>query len=126
MSEEYNQLKSQLTREILKKQELTNKLTQLEDKIYERENDYFNESTYGNIVKGFENFSKNTLNNNKKRIVYTEDDHIFSLSSTQYIKELSKRQGHSMKEDYDDYGDSVEPPDANGVLTADERKRREK
>lgn len=126
MSEEYNQLKSQLTREILKKQELTNKLTQLEDKIYERENDYFNESTYGNIVKGFENFSKNTLNNNKKRIVYTEDDHIFSLSSTQYIKELSKRQGHSMKEDYDDYEDSVEPPDANGVLTADERKRREK
>ncbi|EGV64106.1 chromatin modification- protein eaf6 [Yamadazyma tenuis] len=113
--DEYTTLKTQLTKEILKKQELSNKLTKLEDLIYDRENEYFNESAYGNIVKGFENFSKNTSNNNKKRIIYTEEDHIFSLASTQYIKSLMKRQGQSLKEDYDDYEDGVEPPDANGV-----------
>lgn len=112
--DEYTELKNQLTKEILHKQELNARLTNLEDAIYEKENEYFNESTYGNIVKGFENFAKNTssASSNKKRIIYTDDDHIFSLSSTNYIKSLMKRQGNlpNAKDDFDDFEDAVEPP----------------
>lgn len=114
--DEYNELKSQLTKEILKKQELNNRLNKLEDLIYERENDYFDESLYGNIVKGFENFSKNTNISNKRKISYTDDDHIFSLSSSNYIRNLMKRQGEThydgqpLKDDFDDFEDSIEPP----------------
>lgn len=120
--ERYTQLKRQLTEQILKKQELDAKLLALEDSIYDKENDYFNESTYGSIVKGFENFTKtNTGGSNKKRIVHTDDDHIFSLSSANYVKTLMKRQGLSLlasKDDLDDYEDSVDPitaKESNGV-----------
>ena len=57
-SEKYVELKNKLIQQILKKQELTRKLTTLEDSIYQKEIDYFEESPLGNIVKGFENFSK--------------------------------------------------------------------
>ncbi|ABN65188.2 predicted protein, partial [Scheffersomyces stipitis CBS 6054] len=116
--DKYTEIKNQLTSSILRKQELTAKLNALEDSIYEKENEYFNDSTYGNIVKGFENFSKagGGGSSNKKRIQYTDDDHIFSLSSVNYIKTLNKRQGVTMNgvngNDLDDYEDSVEP--ANG------------
>lgn len=114
--DEYQELKSQLTKEILRKQELNNRLNKLEDLIYERENEYFNESLYGNIVKGFENFSKNTNTSNKRKIIYTDEDHIFSLASTNYIRNLMKRQGEThyqgqaLKDDFDDFEDGVEPP----------------
>lgn len=120
---EYTELKNQLIKEITKKQELTEKLNDLEDLIYDKESEYFNESQYGTIVKGFENFSKNT-NANKKKIVYTDEDHIFSLSSTQYIKNLMRRQGEPVKEDYDDYEDTVEVNEPESPGTP--RKRRDK
>lgn len=96
-SEKYVELKNKLIQQILKKQELTRKLTTLEDSIYQKEIDYFEESPLGNIVKGFENFSKTGGGGgaNKRKIVYSEDDHIFSLSSVNYIKSLMKRQGHT-------------------------------
>lgn len=116
--EQYTQLKNQLTQEILKKQELDAKLNQVEALIYEKENEYFNESTYGNIIKGFENFSKSSSSSgggsNKRKNLYTDDDHIFSLSSANFVRTLMKRQGLSMngpvsKDDFDDYEDSVDP-----------------
>lgn len=69
-------------------------------------------------MKGFENFSKNSSSSggssNKKKNLYTDDDHIFSLSSANFVKALMKRQGLSMngstsKDDFDDYEDSVDP-----------------
>lgn len=117
--EQYTNLKNELTKQILKKRELDAKLSDLEDLIYDKENDYFAESTYGNIVKGFDNFSKNSGgSSNKKRIQYTDEDHIFSLSSANYVKTLMKRQGISMgsgssKEDLDEYEDSVDPGNSN-------------
>ncbi|ODV80969.1 NuA4-domain-containing protein [Suhomyces tanzawaensis NRRL Y-17324] len=112
----YTKVKNQLTQQILKKQELSSKLTQLEDSIYEKESDYFNESAYGNIVKGFENFSKTSGggSSNKKRFQYSAEDHIFSLSSVNYIKTFVKRHGISFavnanKDDLDEYEDSVDP-----------------
>lgn len=120
--EKYTALKNQLTQQILKKQELDSKLSKLEDSIYDKENEYFNESIYGNIVKGFQNFTKtNTSGSNKRRITYTDSDHIFSLSSVNYIKTLMKRQGINANggrnEDLDDYEDSVDPNNGNANAT---------
>lgn len=126
--DKYAETKAKLTQQILKKQQLATKLNQLEDSIYEKESEYFNESTYGNIVKGFDSFSKTTGGggSNKRRFQYTDDDHIFSLSSINYIKSLAKRQGlngHGTRDDLDDYEDSIEPVVA-GVIQDTPRKRK--
>ncbi|KAL6453217.1 EAF6 Chromatin modification-related protein EAF6 [Candida maltosa Xu316] len=116
-TEKYDELRNKLIQHILKKQELSKKLTALEDSIYQKEIDYFEESPLGNIIKGFENISKTTgTSSSKRRVVFTEDDHIFSLSSVNYARSLLKRQGHTTngtKEDYDDFEDSVDPNTAN-------------
>ncbi|KAI5950399.1 EAF6 [Candida margitis] len=139
--EKYNELKKKLTQQILKKQEITNKLSKLEDTIYQKESDYFEESYSGNIVKGFENFSKSSGGGSggsgggsgtsgfRRKMVYTEDDHIFSLSSINFVKNMVKRHGPgyangsigngtassiiNSKDDFDDYEDSVDPTTAN-------------
>ncbi|KAG5417584.1 EAF6 [Candida metapsilosis] len=144
--EKYNDLKKKLTQQILKKQEIANKLAKLEDTIYQKESSYFEESYSGNIVKGFENFSKSSgggasatgggggsgASGFKRRIVYTEDDHIFSLSSISFVKNMVKRHGAgyaaaangalanatassiiNARDDFDDYEDSVDPTTAN-------------
>ncbi|CAK7895907.1 chromatin modification-related protein Eaf6p [[Candida] anglica] len=115
-AEQYNAVKARLTSQILRKQELDAKLSKLEDHIYEKEDEYFAESTFGNIVKGFENFTKtNTGGSNKKRIIYTDDDHIFSLSSANFVKNFSRKQGLNGKNDeMDEYEDSVEPTNGGG------------
>lgn len=109
--DQYTKLKNDLTRLILKKKEIDAKLAELEETIYEKETDYFNESTYGNIVKGFDNFSKGSSGgNNKRKLVITDEDHIFSMSSATFVKTLLKKQGTaSAATDLDDYEDSVEP-----------------
>lgn len=112
-ADKYGKLKDDLVKDILKKQELEKKLQELEDSIYEKENDYFNESVYGNIIKGFENFSKASGSTHKKRLQYTDDDHIFSMSSTNYIKQLMKKQGVTNgSADFDDYEDVVKPKES--------------
>lgn len=109
----YTQLKNELTKKIVKKQEIEAQLLALEESIYDKENDYFNESTYGNIVKGFDNFSKSSSGgSNKRKIMYTDDDHIFSMSSATFVKTLMKREG-TAGPDLDDYEDSVEPVSAS-------------
>ncbi|KAM9929777.1 hypothetical protein OXX59_000977 [Metschnikowia pulcherrima] len=113
--DQYTKLKNDLTRSILRKKEIDSKLAELEDTIYEKETDYFNESTYGNIVKGFDNFAKNSSGgSNKRRLVITDEDHIFSMSSATFVKSLQKKQGTvSTTTDLDDYEDSVEPANGN-------------
>lgn len=151
--DKYNDLKKKLIQQILKKQEIGNKLSKLEDTIYQKESDYFESSYSGNIVKGFENFAKSGgggasgvsgggggggsgTSGFKRRIVYTEDDHIFSLSSISFVKNMVKRHGANYaaattvvgngslsngsassiinsKDDFDDYEDSIDPTTAN-------------
>lgn len=114
--DQYTKLKNDLTRQILKKNEIDTKLLELEDQIYEKELEYFNESTYGNIVKGFDNFAKiSSGGSSKRKLVYNDEDHIFSLSSGTHVKTLMKKQGlASGVPDLDDYEDSVEPVAATG------------
>lgn len=109
--DQYTKLKNELTQLILRKQELDAQLAALEDSIYDKESDYFNESTYGNIVKGFDSFAKLSAGgSNKRKMIYTDDDHIFSLSSSTFVKTLMKREGMSTgAPDLDDYEDSVDP-----------------
>ncbi|GEQ67666.1 hypothetical protein JCM33374_g1331 [Metschnikowia sp. JCM 33374] len=116
----YTKLKNDLTRSILKKKEIDAKLAELEESIYEKETEYFNDSTYGNIVKGFDNFAKGSSGgSNKRKLVITDEDHIFSMSSATFVKALSKKQGTaSGTTDLDDYEDSVEPGNAT-VVTKD-------
>ena len=130
--DKYTEMKNQLTQQIIKKQELTKKLNVLEESIYEKEKEYFNESTYGNIVKGFENFFKSSGGGSlhKKRFQYTDEDHIFSLSSVNYVKTIMKRQGYvnggtsvpvpQSKDDFDDYEDSIEPVGTGAPTTKTE------
>ncbi|SGZ47882.1 CIC11C00000005269 [Sungouiella intermedia] len=132
--DQYTQLKNELTKLILKKQELDAQLLALEEAIYDKENDYFNESTYGNIVKGFDNFAKSSSGgSNKRKMIYTDDDHIFSLSSSTFVKTLMKREGvNTGAPDLDDYEDSVDPvsgpttagTESNGGTPARKRKSR--
>lgn len=56
--EQYNSVKQKLTAQILRKQLIDAKLTELEERIYDKETGYFQESSFGNIVKGFDNFGK--------------------------------------------------------------------
>jgi chromatin modification-related protein EAF6 len=119
-AEQYNAVKARLIQQIVRKQELDDKLSALEDAIYEKENEYFAESAYGNIVKGFDNFTRaSTGGSHKKRIHYTDEDHIFSLSSATFAKLFARKQGVSAKGDeLDEYEDSVEPNGAaNGAAS---------
>lgn len=107
----YTKLKDELVKLIVKKNEIDAQLAALEEEIYDKELDYFNESTYGNIVKGFENFGKMSLgSSNKRKLVFNDEDHIFSMSSATFVKSLMRKQGISgAAPDFDDYEDSIEP-----------------
>ncbi|CAI5757404.1 unnamed protein product [Candida verbasci] len=123
--EKYNELTRKIRDQIIKKNELIDKLNNLEDKIYQKENEYFEESVIGNIIKGFENFSKSSgsttggsIINSKRRVTYTDDDHIFSLSSVKYIKNYSRRHNYtngSKDDNFENFEDSVEPPNNKSI-----------
>lgn len=83
---EYEALKKQLQAAILRKKQLDQRLTQLEDEIYTKESAYLSES-HGSIVRGFD-----ALKQKKKgQLLFTDDDRIFSLSSHTYVKHLQKQ-----------------------------------
>lgn len=112
----YTKLKDELVSLIIKKREVDAQLAKLEEDIYDKELDYFNDSAYGNIIKGFESFGKMSLGgSNKRKMVYNEEDHIFSMSSATFVKLIMRKQGvNTNGGDLDDYEDSVEPVNASG------------
>lgn len=115
--DEYTKLKNELVQQIIKKQELEANLLKLEDTIYEKELEYFDETPFGNIMKGFDNFAKSASGgSHKKRIKFEPEDHIFSMSSVSYVKLLEKRRGEytGPSPDADDFEDSVETVAADG------------
>lgn len=117
--DQYTQLKNDLAQKILKKQELDTQLQELEDSIYDKEAEYFNESTYGNIIKGFDNFAKSSSSGSfKRKLAYSDEDHVFSMSSATFVRTLQKRQGNGVP-DYDDFEDSIEPPAPGGSTPKD-------
>ncbi|ANZ73319.1 BA75_00990T0 [Komagataella pastoris] len=92
---EYEKLKKELHQKVLKKKQMDDELTAIEEDIFNMETAYLtNNSSYGNIIKGFENFTKSSHSNNnpaaRKRYQFTDNDRIFSLSSSTYVRHLKK------------------------------------
>lgn len=116
---EYEKLKKQLQQAILKKKSLDKHITQIEEEIFQKETTYLSESNNSNIIRGFESLSKlNASNINKKKLVFTDDDRIFSLSSHTFVRHLQKKS----EEDEDDSNESTPAASSSGVK---KRKRTE-
>lgn len=104
-AKEYENLKKQLHTALQKKKVLDKQLTQIEEEIFQRENHYLNDSS-GNIVRGFENLKAgqpstgHSASAAKKKLVFTDDDRVFSLSSHTFVRHLQKRD--QMEDDDDD------------------------
>lgn len=96
---EYDKLKTKLHASIARKRELDDELALLEDEIFAKESEYFSDCAYGNIIKGFDQFNKNTPANAvltaKRKFAFTDDDRIFLLSSATYIRHLKRTQGNA-------------------------------
>lgn len=119
---EYEKLKKQLQQAILKKKTLDKQITQIEEDIFQKETTYLSESNNSNIVRGFENLNKlnaaaNSNSVNKKKLVFTDDDRIFSLSSHTFVRHLQK------KNELDDDDESNE---STPVATANSQKKRKR
>lgn len=110
---EYEKLKKQLHQQIINKRNLDKELTQLEEDIFNKETQYFGNSTYGNIIKGFDNFTKGSSSSNRKKIQFSDDDRIFSLSSSTYVRHLKKLEEHGEENgaiNFEDMEDDIEVP----------------
>ncbi|CCE61820.1 hypothetical protein TPHA_0B01470 [Tetrapisispora phaffii CBS 4417] len=99
---EYEKLKQDLKKSLKKRNALEDEFDKLNQEIYEKETEYLSNSTtgvtsyqshgnqvkthyWGNIVKGFEGFSK--PHGHDSNNAFTKEDRIFSLSSIQYTKQ---------------------------------------
>lgn len=118
---EYEKLKKQLQQAILKKKTLDKQITQIEEDIFQKETTYLSESNNSNIVRGFESLNKLNAaannNVNKKKLVFTDDDRIFSLSSHTFVRHLQKKN----ELDEDDESNESTP-----VATANSQKKRKR
>ncbi|CCH45339.1 hypothetical protein BN7_4921 [Wickerhamomyces ciferrii] len=120
---EYEKLKKQLQQAILKKKSLDKQITQIEEDIFQKETMYLSESHNSNIVRGFESLNKlnQSSNVNKKKLVFTDDDRVFSLSSHTFVRHLQKK--NELDEDDDDSNEGT--PVASASSTTKKRKRAE-
>jgi len=71
-----------------KKRMLERTIAQLEDNIYKKETEYLEETPYGNILTGFDNYIKGSSNaapgGGRRRAGISETDRVFSRSSIRY------------------------------------------
>ncbi|KAG5356575.1 Chromatin modification-related protein [Yarrowia sp. C11] len=85
---QYEKLKKQLKDNINKKKTHDKNLNSLEEQIFTLEGAYLEETSHGNLVKGFDTYIKGAQS--KKRYVFNEDDRLFSLSSAVFLKHQAK------------------------------------
>ncbi|KAH3900757.1 uncharacterized protein SCODWIG_02703 [Saccharomycodes ludwigii] len=102
-NKEYELLKNKIKSNLKEKQRLEIELEKLNQLIFDKETQYFKPTSilnqYGNIIKGFDNFSKhhhssgsgvgsasssNAANGNHNNNVIDDNDRIFSLSNGIY------------------------------------------
>ncbi len=85
--DKYTNLCKELKSLIQQKRGLDKKLASIEEEIFQRETIYLEDSLNGNMVKGFDNYTRSSANNTmKRRNNLSNEDRIFSLSSATYIK----------------------------------------
>lgn len=80
MTEDYEKMRRQLKQMLARRNKVEKELEAIEDKIYIEETSYLQDAVGGNISKGFENYTKS--NQNRRRPTLTDEDRIFSQSST--------------------------------------------
>lgn len=82
--EEYEKMKKELKELINKKRTMDKNLNTLEDQIYKFEGAYLEDTSNGNIIRGYDNYIK--TNQTKRRASLNETDRLFSLSSAVFLK----------------------------------------
>ncbi|KAJ5965399.1 hypothetical protein N7481_012113 [Penicillium waksmanii] len=96
----YEKLRRDLRDTISKKRLMDKSMSQLEDQIFRFEQSYLEETTAGNIIKGFDNYIKGSASGSslgasglslgsgaggRRKAQVTESDRVFSRSSASYM-----------------------------------------
>ncbi|KAJ5801252.1 uncharacterized protein N7518_003320 [Penicillium psychrosexuale] len=97
----YEKLRRELRDTLQKKRLMDKSMAQLEDQIFRFEQSYLEETTAGNIIKGFDNYIKGSANGSslgaaglglgssmagsRRKAQVTESDRVFSRSSASYM-----------------------------------------
>ena len=83
--EDLAKVEKELQQLLQQKQLLNRNLENIENSLYNLETSYIEDSTYGNIIKGYDAFlNARTLQNRRQRP--TEQERIFSRSSVNYTR----------------------------------------
>ncbi|OSS49625.1 hypothetical protein B5807_05928 [Epicoccum nigrum] len=94
----YERLRRDLRESLQKKRILDNNLQQLEDNILRVETQYLEETSAGNIIKGFDNYIKGAATTTttsgagtatRRKAQVSDTDRIFSRSSSSFLREAS-------------------------------------
>ncbi|KAF1942571.1 NuA4-domain-containing protein [Clathrospora elynae] len=94
----YERLRRDLRESLNKKRLIDNNLLQLEDNILRVETQYLEETSAGNIIKGFDNYIKGAATTTttsgagtatRRKAPISDIDRIFSRSSTSFLREAS-------------------------------------
>ncbi|KAF1912416.1 histone acetyltransferase subunit NuA4-domain-containing protein [Ampelomyces quisqualis] len=94
----YERLRRDLRESLQKKRQVDNSLLALEDQILKHETTYLEETSSGNIIKGFDNYIKGTTTTataggagtaTRRKAHVSDADRIFSRSSTSFLREAS-------------------------------------
>merc|ERR1711881_209872 len=101
----YEKLRRDLRDTLQKKRQLDASIMNLEDNIYRLETQYLEETTAGNIIKGFDNYIKGstgastvgsgTGTSTRRKGGITEADRIFSKSSASFQRDSPERSSNS-------------------------------
>ncbi|KAF2808532.1 NuA4-domain-containing protein [Mytilinidion resinicola] len=94
----YEKLRRDLRETLQKKRQLDNSLATLEESIYKAETSYLEETSAGNIIKGFDNYIKGSTGittaggagpgtSTRRKAMITEADRIFSRSSASFMRD---------------------------------------
>ena len=94
----YEKLKKELKDLIAKKRVVDKNLNNLEENVYKHEGAYLEDTQHGNIIRGFDNYLKGSVN--RRKTTANDTDRLFSLSSATYLRTLQR--DASMGPDSDD------------------------
>ena len=82
----YEKLRRDLRDTLSRKRVLDTQLSKLEDNIYSLETSYLEDTTSGNIIRGFDNYIKGGASAaaGRKKTITTEQNRLFTNSSISY------------------------------------------
>lgn len=93
----YDKLKKELKELIVKKKTVDKALNSLEESIYKHEGAYLEDTQNGNIIRGFDGYLKGA--SNRRRSMFSDNDRLFSLSSSTYLRTLQREPSVGIESD---------------------------